>query len=43
MYRNLHLELCQLTRELNAIFKTQITIEMIASLTYLTKMLRYIY
>jgi len=41
--RHLHLELCQLTRELNAIFETQITLEMVAYLIYLIRLFRYIY
>jgi len=37
------LELCQLTRELNAIFETQITMEMMSHLIHFTRIFRYVY
>ncbi|XP_071632149.1 putative gustatory receptor 28b [Temnothorax longispinosus] len=40
---HLHLELCQLARELNAMFKIQMTMEMITYLACLTRLLRYIF
>jgi len=41
--RHLHLELCQLARELNAMFETHITMEMVAYLIFLTRLFRYIF
>lgn len=41
--RHLHLELCQLARELNAMFEIQMTMEMATYLVCLTRLLRYIF
>jgi len=41
--RHLHLELCQLTRELNAIFEIPITILTTAYVTYVIRTFRYIF
>ncbi|XP_036140805.1 uncharacterized protein LOC105832090 [Monomorium pharaonis] len=38
---HLHLELCQLVRELNAMFEIQMTMEMVAHLIFLTRLFRF--
>ncbi|XP_028050242.2 uncharacterized protein LOC114255503 [Monomorium pharaonis] len=40
---HLHLELCQIARELNTIFGPQMTIEMIAYIVYVARLCNYIY
>lgn len=41
--RHLHLELCQLARELNAMFEIQMTMEMATYLACLIRLLQYIF
>jgi len=41
--RHLHLELCQLIRELNAIYEIQITMEMVSHLMHFIRIFCYIY
>jgi len=41
--RHLHLELCQIARELNTIFGPQMTVEMAAYLVYVARMCNYIF
>ncbi|XP_011881044.1 PREDICTED: uncharacterized protein LOC105569298 [Vollenhovia emeryi] len=40
---HLHLELCQLARELNVIFETQMTMEMVAYFIFVLRLFRYTY
>ncbi|XP_012232757.1 putative gustatory receptor 28b [Linepithema humile] len=40
---HLHLELCQIARELNAMFGIQITLEMLAHLIHLTRLISYFF
>jgi len=40
-HRHLHLELCQIARELNSMFAIQMTLEMAAYLLYLTQLCHF--
>ncbi|XP_011881043.1 PREDICTED: uncharacterized protein LOC105569297 [Vollenhovia emeryi] len=40
---HLHLELCQIAQELNAMFQTQLTMEMAVHLIYVTRLFHYTY